>query len=214
MRKVILVVCFVFGATQFVNAQLDFGIKAGLNYNTESIKEVKDAQDKLFNSASGKLGYHAGIWLRAKIPVLGLYVRPEAVYTALNSEVERKFSATTSAKADYGFQKIDVPILIGKKFAKIVYLQAGPSFQYVLNGDFKFDKDTYNSLIKEVDVKGFSVGLQFGGGIELGSLGIDVRWERGLSDLETKLVSSSTSGDSVKFDTRVNQIIFGLSYKF
>lgn len=212
MRKVILVVCFVFGATQLANAQLDFGIKAGVNYNTESIKGIKDAETKLFKS-KGKLGYHAGIWLRAKVPVLGLYVRPEVVYTALNSEVEAKFIGVTLAKADYGFQKIDVPVLIGKKFAKIIYLHAGPSFQYVLNGDFKFNEDAYNNFVKEVDVKGFSVGLQFGGGIELGSLGIDVRWERGLSDIETKLVSSAGT-NSPKFDTRVNQIIFGLSYKF
>ena len=60
---------------------------------------------------------------------------------------------------------------------------------------------------------GFSVGLQFGAGIELGNLGIDVRWERGLNAVESTFLNVATN-TNVTFDTRVNQIIIGLSYKF
>ena len=54
------------------------------------------------------------------------------------------------------------------------------------------------------------MGLQFGGGLEFGRLGIDVRWERAFSDVESSFVGNL---GSVSYDTRINQITFGLSYR-
>ena len=73
-----------FACSQTATAQIDFGVKAGINYNSESIKET--GQD-LFEGAESKTGYHAGIWLRFKLPVVGLYIRPELVYTNLENDV-------------------------------------------------------------------------------------------------------------------------------
>ncbi len=53
----------------------------------------------------------------------------------------------------------------------------------------------------------FAVGRQMGICIKLGNLGIDVRWERGLSETEAKF------SNGVTVDNRTNQIIFGLSLK-
>jgi hypothetical protein len=96
--------------------------------------------------------------------------------------------------------------LIGKKFFGIGNVFAGPSFQYILNSDFSLNN------ITAADTDGFSVGLQFGAGIELGNLGIDVRWERGLNTVESTFLNAIS--ERVTFDTRVNQIIIGLSYQF
>jgi hypothetical protein len=41
-------------------------------------------------------------------------------------------------------------------------------------------------------------------------LGIDVRWERSFNDIESTFLDNSTT---IEFDTRVNQIIIGLSYR-
>jgi hypothetical protein len=199
MKKITLLLFLVIGYSQLANSQTAFGVKAGINYNSNSIKEVSS---DVFEGAESKTGYHAGIWLRLKMPVLGLYVKPELVYTNLENEVKYKF---TGKKTSYSFQKIDLPLLIGKKFFGIGNVYAGPSFQYILNSDFSF------SDISEVKTDGFTVGLQFGGGIELGNLGIDLRWERAFSGIESTFIG--TTGSSVNFDTRVNQIILGLSYR-
>jgi hypothetical protein len=122
------------------------------------------------------------------------------VYTNLKSDVLYKPTNTTTA---YNFQKIDIPVLLGKKFFGIGNVFIGPSFQYILSSDFSADS------ISDIDAKGFTVGLQFGGGIELGKLGIDVRWERGFNTIESKFINN----EDVTFDTRIDQIIFGLSYK-
>ncbi|MDB4199360.1 PorT family protein [Polaribacter sp.] len=199
MKKVILMILLAFACSQTATAQIDFGVKAGLNYNSESIQSV--SQD-VFTGAESKTGYHAGVWLRFKLPIIGFYLRPELVYTNLENELLYKGSQTTS----YSFQKIDIPVLIGKKFFGIGNVFAGPSFQYLLKSDFSLND------ISEVDTDGFSVGMQFGAGIELGNLGIDVRWERGLNTVESTFLNVSTN-TNVTFDTRVNQIIIGLSYK-
>ena len=199
MKKVFLMISLAFAFSQTSTAQIDFGLKAGLNYNSESIQSVSE---DVFTGAESKTGYHAGIWLRFKLPIIGFYLRPELVYTNLENELLYKESQTTS----YNFQKVDIPVLIGKRFFGIGNVFAGPSFQYILNSDFSLND------ISEVDTDGFSVGLQFGAGIELGNLGIDVRWERGLNAVESTFLNVATN-TNVTFDTRVNQIIIGLSYK-
>ncbi|MFK8060985.1 MAG: porin family protein [Polaribacter sp.] len=198
MKKVILILCLAFGFSQISNSQIAFGVKGGINYNSNSIKNV--SQD-VFDGAKSKTGYHAGVWLRFKIPVIGFYLRPELVYTNLENEIRYKTSGNTTS---YNFQKIDIPVLLGKKIFGIGNVFIGPSFQYILDSDFGF------SDIKDVKADGFTVGLQFGGGIELGKLGIDVRWERAFSGIESTFAGAV--GD-VNFDTRVNQIILGLSYR-
>ena len=201
MKKVILAICFLFAFNQFSNAQVNFGIKGGINYNSNSIKET--GQD-VFDGAKNKTGYHAGIWLRGKLPLIGLYIRPELVYTNLENQVTYTNNNNTAKITTYSFQKVDIPVLFGKKILGIGNIFIGPSFQYILDQDFSI------SDISDVKGDGFTVGMQFGGGIELGKLGIDVRWERGFNDVESSFFDGTTN---VEFDTRVNQIIFGLSYR-
>ncbi len=185
-------------------SQLQFGIKAGINYNSDSFKNVSE---DVLDGAKSKTGYHAGIWLRAKIPAIGFYLRPELVYTELKNDVSYDNTIVAARKTDYSLRKIDVPVLLGKKFLGIANVYIGPSFQYILDADFGL------SDISDVNTSDFTVGLQFGGGIELGKLGLDIRWERSFSDQETSFLDSTTN-ERYNFDTRVNQIILGLSYRF
>jgi len=201
MKKVFLLICLIVACSQTSTAQIHFGIKGGVNYNSESIKEV--TQD-VFDGAKSKTGYHAGIWLRVKIPVIGLYIRPELVYTNLENSVSYTNSIGEANSVIHRFQKIDIPVLLGKKIFGIGNVYIGPSFQYILNQDFNI------SDIQDIKGDGFTVGLQFGGGIEIGKLGIDVRWERSFNDIESTFLDNSTT---IEFDTRVNQIIIGLSYR-
>ena len=198
MKKVILILCLTFGFSQISNSQIDFGLKGGLNYNSSSVKGVsKD----VFSGAKSKTGYHIGVWTRLKLPIVGFYVRPELVYTNLENEVFYSEAAKTTA---HTFQKIDIPVLLGKKVFGIGNAFIGPSFQYVLSSDFDIND------ISSVDADGFTMGLVFGGGVEFGKLGIDIRWERSFSSIESSFVGNL---GNVEYDTRVNQIILGLSIK-
>nr|WP_233269978.1 outer membrane beta-barrel protein [Polaribacter sp. L3A8] len=196
MKKVILMMFLAFGFNQVSNAQVDFGIKAGVNYNNSGDDSVESLGTDVVDGAKAKSGYHAGIWFRGDIPVLGLYVRPEIVYTQVKTEFEQAVGSD-----DYSFKKLDVPVLVGKKFLGFANVFIGPSFQYILDDEITFQDLTSDELDK------FSVGLQMGAGVEFGNIGIDVRWERGLSGNEAKFA------DKFTVDNRTNQIIFGLSLK-
>ncbi len=206
MKKIILALFLLIGTSQFTQSQIHFGIKGGVNYNSNSIKEVST---NVLSGAKGKTGYHAGIWLRFKIPVIGLYIRPELVYTKLDNNITYTPTLGGTAKAaSFSIQKIDVPVLLGKKIFGVGNIYIGPSFQYILKSNFDI------SDISDVKGNDFTVGFQFGGGLEFGKLGIDVRWERSFSSIETTFINSTVSSvSSVNFDTRINQIIIGLSYR-
>ena len=200
MKKIVFAILLI-GISYSATAQIQFGLKAGVNYNSDSFSNVTN---DVLSGAKSRTGYHAGIWFRGKLPLIGLYLRPELMYTQLKNEVT--YSTTQNRSTEFTFQKIDVPVLLGKKVLGIGNVFIGPSFQYILSSDFGL------SDLSEVSISDFSVGVQMGGGIELGKLGIDVRWERGLSKSETRFVDN-TLNSNVNFDTRVNQIIVGLSYR-
>ncbi|CAM1340672.1 porin family protein [Tenacibaculum aestuarii] len=207
MKKVVLMIFLFIGGVQLAQSQIQGGIKAGINYNSDSFSDVKN--DVVFDNAKSKTGFHAGAWLRINLPVTDLYLRPELVYTQLSNEVSYQYNDLSSPQTTtYKFQKIDIPVLVGMKFLKVAHVFAGPSFQYILDSDFDI-KD-----LEQVDSDGFTVGLQFGAGVELGKLGFDIRWERALSDTESNFIDNNNAGQNVNFDTRVNQIILGLSYRF
>lgn len=199
LQKIILVVFLTVGFNQMTTAQIHFGIKGGVNYNNNGDATFSSTGNDVINGAESKSGFHAGIWFRGKLPIIGLYLRPEIVYTQVKSEYVYK-SATTA----YDFKKIDVPLLLGKKILSIGNVFIGPSFQYIIDDNFSF------SGLSTDDFDKFSVGLQMGFGIELGKLGVDVRWERGLSNTEANFVDNTTN---ITVDNRTNQIIFGLSYR-
>ena len=197
MKKIALLFCLAFAFSQTSNAQIDFGIKGGINYNSNNGETLRSTGGDVFEGGKSKSGFHGGLWFRGKIPLIGLYIRPEIVYTQVNSE----FTDNNRNVVDYEFKKIDVPVLIGKKFLGFGNAFIGPSFQYILDDNFEFTSLTTDEFDK------FSVGLQMGLGVEFGKLGIDVRWERGLSKTEAKFANNIT------VDNRTNQIIFGISLK-
>ena len=186
-----------FAFSQTLTAQKDFGVKGGINYNNNGDATFSSTGDDVIQGGESKSGFHAGLWFRGKVPIIGIYIRPELVYTQVKSEYINK----SNTAANYEFSKIDVPVLLGKNFLGFATAFVGPSFQYILNDDFEFSELTTDDFDK------FSVGVQMGFGIELGNLGIDVRWERGLSETEAKF------SNGITVDNRTDQIIFGLSLK-
>jgi hypothetical protein len=197
MRKVILILCVALACSQTLTAQKGFGIKGGINYNNNGDATFSSTGSDVIQGGESKSGFHAGLWFRRQIPIIGLYIRPELVYTQVKSE----YMESESKSSNYEFSKIDIPVLLGKNFLGFATAFVGPSFQYILNDDFEFSEVTTDDFDK------FSVGVQMGFGIELGNLGIDVRWERGLSETEAKF------SNGITVDNRTNQIIFGLSLK-
>ena len=54
MKKLILVLCLFVASTQFADAQIHFGIKGGINYNSDSF--IDSADDIINGNAEGRTG--------------------------------------------------------------------------------------------------------------------------------------------------------------
>ncbi|WP_456378273.1 porin family protein [Lutibacter sp.] len=199
MKKIIVVFSVVFLTTfTIANAQSDFGIKAGLSYNSNGdFKEFTSEVTNIYkNEGKGKSGFNIGFY--GKLDLGPIYIRPELLYTKTTSE----YVLNTGNTEDYKISKLDVPVLVGIKLIGPLNIFAGPAFQYYLENDLK-------GLNFDAIENDFSVGINIGASVEFGKLGIDVRYERGLSENEA---SWSNAGEKFTLDSRPEQIIFSISY--
>lgn len=168
-----------------------FGIKGGLNYSAngdyfESIGDNAQNPDR-------NIGYHVGVF--GKIGNK-LYFRPELIYTATKSDYD--------ANA-FSVKKIDAPLLVGIKVLGPISVFGGPSLQYIL--DTEFDGIDIDNVEDD-----FSVGLNFGIGVNFNKIGIDLRYERGFNDNEARFLNNNLGAGVVsRIDTRPDQLILSLS---
>ena len=168
-----------------------FGIKAGLNYGTTG--DLRRGGQAIVDNPDAKIGYHAGFF--GKIDLKKVYIRPELFYTRLNQAYNGE---------DAQVDKLDAPVLLGVYIFKPVSIFAGPSFQYILNTD-----------IEDIDLddvqRDFTIGLQAGIAVDLGSVGLDLRYERGFKENEAQFTQVGQLGS---LDTRPEQITLALSIMF
>ena len=168
-----------------------FGLKGGLNYSAngdyfESIGDNAQNPDR-------NIGYHIGVF--GKIGNK-LYFRPELVYTATKSDYQSD---------EFAVKKIDAPLLIGLKVLGPISVFAGPSLQYILDTEFEgIDIDNVED--------DFSIGLNFGIGLNFNKIGIDIRYERGFNNNEATFIDNNIgAGVTSRIDTRPDQLILSLS---
>src|SRR5690606_21405750 len=202
MKKTILVVAMAFiGSAAMAQNGSGFGVKAGLSYNKngDRITSIGDGGADITEGAKGKTGYHVGVWGKLDFPKI--YLRPELVYSKTKSSYD--FAGESH---DYDISKLDLPVLLGYKIIGPLHIFAGPAFQYTLKNDLED--------IEIEDVKNeFTVGLNAGVGVNLGNIGLDVRYERGFSDNEAEFIGDNIADVSGRVDSRPSQIIFALSLK-
>jgi len=206
MKKLILTLAFMLIAFQYSNAQISYGIKAGLNFASPSDVVASDGSTPPIDANTS---YHVGGFLRVKVPVLGLYVRPEVVYTSITTSLPIPNELGGTVPSDFKLNRIDIPVLIGLKMFGVANAFAGPVFQNVITSDLDA------TGISELDSEDFSVGMQLGVGFEFWKLGLDVRYETAFSDNVSEFeVPDDSEVLNYQLDNSPDQFILGLSYKF
>ena len=194
MKKLIISAVLITAVGFLATAQdgTGFGLKGGLNYNSngdyfESIGDNAKHPDR-------NIGYHLGVF--GKIGDK-FYFRPELVYTSTKSDYENDA---------FKMKKLDAPMLIGIKVLGPINVFGGPAFQYIL--DTEFDGININDVESD-----FTVGLNFGIGLDLKKIGIDLRYERGFNDNEARFINTNLGVEPSRLDTRPDQLILSLSVK-
>ncbi|MGS0524513.1 porin family protein [Zobellia nedashkovskayae] len=194
MRKTLLTAVFALVSIAAFSQKdlVEIGVKAGLNYsaNGDYFESIGDAA----KDPDRNIGYHVGLF--SKIDLNRLYLRPELVYTKTKSDYNGD---------KFDISKLDLPLLVGIKVIGPLHVFAGPSFQYIL--DTEFDGISIDDIEND-----FSVGANIGAGVDLGKLGIDIRYERGFNSNEATFINTNiTNLGPSRVDARPDQLIVSLS---
>lgn len=165
--------------------------------------EIRDnVQDVKEGDAS--FGFHAGLFTRFSFT--SLYIQPEVLFTNNGGKIEFE-DGVGNQIIEYDYNKLDVPVMIGFKFAKFFRIQAGPVASLLLKADAKEGgvtqdvKDNYNNA---------TIGYQAGVGLDIGSLILDLKYEGNLSKFGDDIrIANNNFGT----DLRHNQWLLSLGIK-
>lgn len=194
MKKIILsalLLSFSVAGFSQVLPSFQFGIKGGANL-------AKLSTENTFSS-DNRAGYYAGLW--ARIGAAGIHLQPELYISGKNTTLKR---SSDGAENEVKFTSVDVPVLVGTKIGAAgvgIRLNTGPVVSFIVD-----DKQTVKTAVGNVfsgNFKGQSFAWQFGAGLDISKLGLDLRYEAGLS----KIGKDGYEGSKLGLFT------FGLAYR-
>jgi hypothetical protein len=193
MKKIsltLLLICSSFLAFSQVLPSFQFGLKGGLNLAKFKTTGGLDADNQA--------GFYAGVWTR--IGAAGIHLQPELYIAKKSSE-----SKTTGANNDIKYTSLDIPVLVGTKIGAAgigLRLNTGPVVSFVLDEDQSFVQAA--GAAANGSIKDQAFAWQFGTGLDVGKLGVDLRYELGL----TKIYTFGNTNP-----TKLNLFTLGLAYK-
>lgn len=204
MKKIILlsIIC----SSLSLSAQsFDWGAKVNVGSPNVSLNDITSLTNSANNGKDlleikdGTLNWQLGLFARLKL--LGFYIQPEAMFSRSNSEL--KYEDVTG---EVKIGKLDVPVMIGKRFFKVFRVNAGPVFSIKLSQNIKSAADEISSNYKNT-----TVGLQYGIGVDVSKISIDLRVEKGLQSISDDL---KIAGETFSTDQRLNQIMLAVGIRF
>ncbi|PSR06156.1 MAG: hypothetical protein BRD49_01960 [Bacteroidetes bacterium SW_10_40_5] len=201
MRYLILSLLAVFITNSAAAQDLSWGPKIGMTQS--SISEANNTKDDLLDDKStGNLGLRGGFFARVSFP--GFYIQPEAMFH--HSRVSLK-NVEDVNEVDINYNKVNVPVMAGKRFLKVIRFNAGPVFSFHLSDNVDIDEDK-NMNFKYNDL---TVGLQGGIGFDIWKIVLDARYQWNISKL-----TNNIKYDGTEFDTQLksNFFLFEIGYRF
>ncbi len=181
-----------------LHAQFDFGVKAGLGTTFTSIESTSSD----IKNGNAELGFSTGVFTR--FGSKSIKIMPELLYTSTKTSVKVN-DLTANSVLDSKLDRIDVPVSLVVKPISLINLSGGLIGSYLMTDNGTLIDNTEEAF---KNYKDFSVGYQFGGGVELANLIIDLEFERSLSSL---IDSDSIAGFAV--DERINMVKGTVGFK-
>jgi len=171
-----------------VQAQINGGIKGGLNVSNMYVDEVDDENARFgFN-----LGFYGQV-LSSDVFAL----QPELLFSTKGSKIEyggNLFDQTIK----YNLSYLDIPILAVFKLGESAEIHVGPYVGYLLGASITHEGDLGNA-VDEIDrdhLKPFDYGLAGGLGLNFGNVQVGARYNYGLAKLADSDEAEVLIGDS------------------
>ena len=161
----LLAALFLVGFT--VNAQLKFGVKAGLNASTVSFPNLPNKSEKI--------GFHVGVFTDIPVVENFMSVQPELSYSTKGTSFK-----VLSEKQSIEMNYVDFLLPVSFKMSNF-NINVGPFASYLISTP---DYTYYNNNSVLVDAfKKFDAGLTAGLGYNFNKMMIGVRYNQGFIDV-------------------------------
>jgi len=175
MKKLLLSVALLMAVCIGAKAQVSLGIKGGVNFSKISADNVKN---------STVTGYQAGVFARIGS---AFYLQPEIYLSSSGGKFDfNTTNTTTTASGKVTFTNLNVPLLLGHSFGSKdlnFRLMVGPVYTYALNKSQDFDDNVNGAYNDFGHYKNSTFGFQAGGGVDIGPITADLRYEGGLTKI-------------------------------
>lgn len=218
IKNLLLTGAMIFAGITTTTAQdINWGIKAGVNYSTIS-SEIEP--DYIF-------GYHAGLTAEFKLsPKFAL--QPELLYSLEGARSEFEFSEegfTFSSDQKIKLGYINLPVMAKYFVTPGLSLQAGPQIgylvsaknEYEISSNFSEDFDMNESGTADIkdEVKKIALGLNFGLGYEFqNNLFLQARYHVGLTDISDFEEDMGDDFEGEIDELKNSGFQFSVGYKF
>ena len=213
MKKSIIYLIATFFFNSFFG-QLQYGVKAGLNYNLISVN-VKQGSSTDVDNPSG-LGFHIGGYASYSLNE-SLSVRPELLFSSCGTKEKSETSestpsiddnnnlititTTTESEDKSKFNYLEIPVLADYAVSENFSVQAGPSVGLLIgfkdessyttttkysNGDPSETMNFSGTSSSKVGLNSLNLGLALGGIYHLDNgLHLGLRYQRGLNSINS-----------------------------
>ena len=215
----IFLILFMFSSS--ATAQIEFGVKGGLNFNygnneTYLIEGWKKCsicplESQYFNIFDKKTGHFFGLY--SKIKFGGFFLQPEFLYTKINSKYDLTYSWNIMGEIvdEFSEKRIQIPVTVGIDLlqGKLSFF-GGPAFNFI--SDVYFTDNNENQSITDLYEKSL-ITLQYGMSLNFGKLGFDFRINRGFGEKEIVYVEKVLGGNKNQI-VRTDGLMTMLSAKY
>jgi hypothetical protein len=192
-RILILVTAFMLLSVQGFS---QFGIKGGLNFNSLEDINLKGVKDFDIGNSTG---FNVGILYKTKIPLVGLTIQPELIYSQTNSSINTEIAGLSNLNGDLKIGTLMLPVGLQWGIDLMLFrpfIQAVPYIGYTVNTQNKITNLNWN-------VDKFKYGIGLGAGLDIWKLQISGRynWDLGdVAEFEWKGVDTFKGGKNKGFE--------------
>lgn len=149
-------------------SQTRFGIKGGLNFT--NISNLSSDVEKTWKNQTG---YQLGVALQIKIPVIGLAIQPELLYSTVKSASDNG----NEINLDYLTLPVNIQLGTDMLFFR-PFIVASPFVSYMIDNNVRLEDQPVDEINR------FDYGVGVGVGIDIWKLQIMGKYNWGLGKLE------------------------------
>lgn len=183
MKKITTIVILMLLVSASAFSQAKFGVKGGLNFNS-----YKDISGSVNDTWSNQTGYHFGVLIQTKVPIIGLGLQPELLF--VRKGVENPDVPANSFYLDYLQLPINVQVGLDLLLFR-PFIMVSPYISYAIGkGDMLEDAEWDN--LNRLDY-GYGLGV----GVDIWKLQITGKYNWSMGKLQDA-TSTPINGTTLK----------------